>query len=121
MNSRLNTAIEGTIGMLENLIDRGGSKEAVSAMIEELKAAANEPSRLAIFMEGGIIQEVYTVQPTEVMLVDLDECPEEELKEYPTRAGNTNKAYVGTSVSYDKHSVVEEDYEYVERLFKSQE
>lgn len=102
----------------ENKCDGSCTYSQAVRSLEEL----NKPVRFAVFLDGGLVQEVYSDRPAELIKIDLDvdEASPEDLFEYPDRSGNVTKAYVDISKS-DNDSILEVDAEYIDQLFKSQE
>ncbi len=80
------------------------------------------PVHLAIFLDGGLVQEVVTDRPAKVVKVnlDIDGADDDDLTDFPERFIKPSRAYVSVDDSADGETV-KEDPEYVERLFKSQE
>lgn len=96
--------------------------DATAQDFEEAIHWLKKPARFAVFLDGGLVQEVYTDRPAKMIKIDLDieGAPDEDITEYPAGDGTIVKAYVDISKSAED-SIVEEDAEYVDRLFKSQE
>lgn len=97
-------------------------KQKLSHVYASLRKIAEERTRVAVFMDGGLIQEMYSDSPVEVMKIDLDieGAEDEELTPYPDREGSTNKAYISLECSKDyPASQVEEDEEYINNLWNN--
>ena len=93
-------------------------KQKLSHVYASLKKIAEERTRVAVFMDGGLIQEIYSDSPVEVMKIDLDVegAEEEELTPYPDREGEPNKAYI----SLEKSGYgVDVDEEYIDTLWNN--
>jgi hypothetical protein len=102
-------------------LKKAGS-DATAQDFEEAIHWMKEPVRFAVFLDGGLVQEVYTDRPSKMIKIDLDieGADEDEITEYPDRANESCKGFISIDDSCEQ-SILEEDAEYVERLFKSQD
>lgn len=95
-----------------------------NAVLEQAENASDDPVRFAVFLDGGLVEEIYTDRPAKVIKIDMDieGADEDEISRYPTQNNDTAKGCIIVNDSRDyPHCIVEENAEYVERLFKSQE
>lgn len=128
MNNRhRNEIFDEALKIIETLKNdaRPGSahQTKLSYVYTNLKEIAQERTRVAVFMDGGLIQEMYSDRPVEVLKIDLDTegAEEEELTPYPDRKGSMNKAYISLEVSAEAPaSQVDVNEEYVEALWNNQ-
>lgn len=77
-------------------------------------------TRVAVFMDGGLIQEIYTDQKAEIVKIDLDinDAEEDELTLYHDKEGNEVRAYVSIEKTEDyPHSIADVDKSFVDKLF----
>lgn len=100
---------------LENTVSNEKLEEFDNA-VQEIK----KPNQIVVFLEGGLVQEVYTKSPTEMVKIDLDTegADKRELSLYPDSDGNMNSAFVSLDDSKDApYSLVEQNEKYVDKIF----
>lgn len=125
-NKQRNEIFDEALNIIEDLMNgaRPGSAHQlnVSYIYENLKKIAEERTRVAVIMDGGLIQEMYADRPVEVLKIDLDidGAEDKELSLYPDKEGSINSAYISLEKSAEyPASQVDVDEKYIEILWNN--
>lgn len=76
--------------------------------------------RIVIFLNGGLVQEIYTDQDAEIIKIDLDidGAEDSDLTTYPDRESKNNRAYIAVMKTKEEPTgTAQVDKEYVDKLF----
>jgi hypothetical protein len=92
---------------------------AEAGEVQELQEAKSVMNRIAIIMDGGIIQNILTDEEVDITIVDYDteDAEEKDLTEVPQNDGTSVEAFVG----YPNADLSDEARKFLDRLNKAGE